>query len=331
MAKNKYCVSASKLYVELVGDEEDTAFALAEAPLDPVGLTDLYDLMWDEESLSDSEDDSYTKKSASPIVSISQLLAARQVSPNECSICYCEFDDVVSVLECGHRFCQACVEQYLLLTISEAPPLIHKRSFVRRDGIAISVTQRDLIGVKCPHFSCLGVIEEEKIRDLVDAKTYGKFDQFALDQTLVKMMIKKELRPCPFSCGYFVQEDCLCVNIDCRKKQKFLREKERKKLERLVAQADERLEGWATTNPDLVKLCPLCSTHIEKNGGCDHMYCTRCKQPFLWSKALPFKSDSHWLAKAKAELQRRRENPPLGVMFPETPMPSVLTSPSIAH
>lgn len=131
------------------------------------------------------------------------------------------------------------------------------------------------------------------------------------------MMKNKELRPCPFSCGYFIQDDCLCVNPDCRKKQIFLRKQEQKKREKLVQMADERLDHWAASHPDLVRLCPLCLTQIEKNGGCDHMNCTRCKQPFLWSKALPFRSQGHWLMKAKLELQQRIKNPPVGVLFPE--------------
>lgn len=74
------------------------------------------------------------------------------------------------------------METYLQLTISENPVLVHKRSFSRRDGIALSIRQLDLVGVKCPHYNCLGVIEETKIRSIVDQRTYHKFDQFALDQ-----------------------------------------------------------------------------------------------------------------------------------------------------
>jgi hypothetical protein len=35
------------------------------------------------------------------------------------------------------------------------------------------------------------------------------------------------------------------------------------------------------------RLCPnlKCQVPIEKNEGCDHMYCIRCKTPFNWSDA----------------------------------------------
>lgn len=88
-----------------------------------------------------------------------------------------------SELDCGHRFCKSCVELYLSLTISANPNLVHKRSFSRRDDeISVSIRQLDLVGVRCPHFNCLGVIGEAKIKDLADKRTYDKFDQFALDQ-----------------------------------------------------------------------------------------------------------------------------------------------------
>jgi hypothetical protein len=147
----------------------------------------------------------------------------------------------------------------------------------------------EVVGVKCPHFSCREIIDDKKIMKFVDEVTWDKFDRFALDESLTQLQVDGHLNPCPLKCGYFTQEDCLCVNPDCRKKQIRLRLLDEKR--RLREEANDKLyKEWAQKNVDLVKLCPLCYVQIEKNGGCDHMNCTRCKQPFLWSKALPFKS-----------------------------------------
>jgi len=241
------------------------------------------------------------------MATLMQQLAERPHDDSECSICFCEIDEIACQLVCGHRFCRACLAQYLSLTISEAPLLYHKRSFYRRDDIALSVCQRELVGVPCPQFACRGVIEAGKIRALAPEGVYAQFDLFALEQQLTRMLVKSELRLCPLSCGNYVQDECLCVNPECRIKQREMRERERKRLQKLQFQNDERLEKWALANPDLVRLCPLCKTQIEKNGGCDHMFCSTCKQPFLWSKALPFSTKGHWLQKAREDYLLKKD------------------------
>jgi hypothetical protein len=40
---------------------------------------------------------------------------------------------------------------------------------------------------------------------------------------------------------------------------------------------------WATVAS--VKRCPTCKTPIEKNGGCNNMYCTACGTAFQWTDA----------------------------------------------
>jgi ariadne-1 len=285
------CLSASEMFDHITGESQwDANFA--DDGSDAIQLKDpeLFDLMF--ESGSDSEEASEasdsTEESPRPVARPFHL-PTPACSENECSICYCEFDTLVATLDCGHRFCVACVASYLRVQISGAPRLHHKVSVVSRDGIAVVVDLIEIIGVKCPHFSCRKIIDDKKIKKLVDEITWDKFDRFALDETLTELQVNGELHPCPLKCGYFTQEDCLCVNPDCRKKQLRLRLLDEKRRAREEAN-DKLYKDWAVKNPELVKLCPTCYVQIEKNGGCDHMYCSRCKQSFLWSKALPFKS-----------------------------------------
>jgi len=49
---------------------------------------------------------------------------------------------------------------------------------------------------------------------------------------------------------------------------------------------------WA--NSVNVRLCPVCYTQIEKNGGCDHMKCQSCHKDFLWSKSVQFTARKNW-------------------------------------
>ena len=36
------------------------------------------------------------------------------------------------------------------------------------------------------------------------------------------------------------------------------------------------------------KKCPKCYSHIEKNEGCDHMTCSRCRHEFCWECLVPY-------------------------------------------
>jgi hypothetical protein len=170
---------------------------------------------------------------------------------------------------------------------------------ITRDGIAVVVNVFEVVGVKCPHFGCNCVIDDAKIHKIVDADTWNKFDEFALEQSVEQMRMVGEFQPCPLGCGYFTQEDCLCVNPDCRKKQMSVRYREEVRRQRAEADGLLALGNLATKNPELFRLCPVCYVTVEKNGGCDHMYCSRCKTSFLWSKALPFKSSYNTLYQNK--------------------------------
>ena len=66
--------------------------------------------------------------------------------------------------------------------------------------------------------------------------------------------------------------------------------KERQKMEdwrRENSQADVRFTELIQreSRQGITKPCPNCKQMITKNGGCDHMHCSKCRKQFLWSKA----------------------------------------------
>jgi hypothetical protein len=75
-----------------------------------------------------------------------------------------------------------------------------------------------------------------------------------------------------------------------RIKQLQLQAKERENLEdwrRENSQADTRFTELIQreSRQGITKLCPNCKQIITKNGGCDHMNCSKCRHAFNWSKA----------------------------------------------
>ena len=43
-------------------------------------------------------------------------------------------------------------------------------------------------------------------------------------------------------------------------------------------------EGWVERNS---KPCKGCGARIQKNGGCNHMICSKCRHQFCWVSCLP--------------------------------------------
>eukprot|EP01111_Echinosteliopsis_oligospora_P017147 TRINITY_DN7338_c0_g1_i1.p1 TRINITY_DN7338_c0_g1~~TRINITY_DN7338_c0_g1_i1.p1 ORF type:complete len:261 (-),score=47.06 TRINITY_DN7338_c0_g1_i1:21-728(-) len=58
-------------------------------------------------------------------------------------------------------------------------------------------------------------------------------------------------------------------------------------FDKTLAEDEAALQLWKEQN---TKKCPAqnCQVNIEKNGGCDHMKCFKCKHEFCWSCLAPF-------------------------------------------
>jgi len=186
----------------------------------------------------------------------------------QCTICLDEED--LCGLACGHCFCHDCLIQYLNLEIQQRK-IRHTRSSVKHVGDALQIEIHTLFGVVCPHLFCNRVIED--VDKLLSKTDVANFDEKCLDAALLEMRKNRELNPCPLGCGYFVQEDCLCVNPDCRKKQLKMRlwAKRQKLTEEQFLQ---RLRERELADHGSKRCCPNCLVEIEKQGGCDHMQCT---------------------------------------------------------
>uniref|UniRef100_A0A0M3JY48 ATP-dependent RNA helicase DHX40 n=1 Tax=Anisakis simplex TaxID=6269 RepID=A0A0M3JY48_ANISI len=51
---------------------------------------------------------------------------------------------------------------------------------------------------------------------------------------------------------------------------------------RIRSSADESIVQWIEKDPDHRRRCPKCGTVIEKEAGCNHMQCEKCKIHFCW-------------------------------------------------
>jgi len=158
-----------------------------------------------------------------------------------------------------------------------------------------------VFGILCPHRFCPCILQFEEVKIYADKSSFERFDRLVLKITLETM---SDVKCCPKCSSYNVHVNtvgviycnsckegfcCFCkmshpTSIPC---EKF------KEWKEMNDSATERFVHWAKTIG--VQLCPKCNTMIEKNGGCTHMSCTKCKLNFDWVKdRRNFRIDETW-------------------------------------
>ncbi|XP_061521155.1 ankyrin repeat and IBR domain-containing protein 1 isoform X2 [Phycodurus eques] len=212
-----------------------------------------------------------------------------------CGICLCSisvFEDPVDV-SCGHEFCRACWEGFLNVKIQEG----------------------DAHNIFCPAYECYQLVPVHVIESVVSREMDQRYLQFD-----IKAFVENNpaIRWCPAArceravrltrpgpgesdphafpllpspavdCGkgHLFCWECLGEAhepCDCHMWRKWLQKVTEMKPEELagVSEAYEDAANclWLLTNS---KPCANCKSPIQKNEGCNHMQCAKCKYDFCW-------------------------------------------------
>ncbi|XP_041932199.1 ankyrin repeat and IBR domain-containing protein 1 isoform X1 [Alosa sapidissima] len=212
-----------------------------------------------------------------------------------CGICMCSisvFEDPVN-MPCGHEFCRACWEGFLNLKIQEG----------------------EAHNIFCPAYDCFQLVPVEVIESVVSRemdKRYLQFDikAFVDNNPAIRWCpvarcerAVRLTRPSPASSdplsfpllrapavdcgkGHLFCWECLGEAhepCDCETWKLWLQKVTEMKPEELagVSEAYEDAANclWLLTNS---KPCANCKSPIQKNEGCNHMQCAKCKYDFCW-------------------------------------------------
>ncbi|KAF9888348.1 hypothetical protein FE257_008781 [Aspergillus nanangensis] len=191
-----------------------------------------------------------------------------------CDICCEDGDDLETyAMRCGHRFCVDCYRHYLAQKI-------------RGEGEAARI--------ECPGEGCHMIVDSKSLGLLVADSLKDRYQEL-LTRTYVDDMESLKWCPAP-NCEYA---------IDCHVKQRDLRRivptvqcacrhffcfgctlNDHQPAPCLLVKMwlqkcedDSETANWISAN---TKECPKCHSTIEKNGGCNHMTCRKCKHEFCW-------------------------------------------------
>nr|CAD7260702.1 unnamed protein product [Timema shepardi] len=231
-----------------------------------------------------------------------QACLAKNRSTDICEICMLSMPcwDRPVLISCNHRFCTSCWESYLTVKI--------------QDG--------DAHHILCPAYQCHILVPVEIIEKLVSpdmARRYLQFDIKAFVESnrsikwcpmpgcgrAVRLPETEQSQPSDIlnsissakpppltshavDCGngHFFCWECLGeahAPCGCHQWLQWQQKISEVKPEELRASCVETEDAanclWLVTNS---KPCPNCKSPIQKNEGCNHMKCSKCKFDFCW-------------------------------------------------
>lgn len=195
-----------------------------------------------------------------------------------CEICCMSSDDyggmiMTTSLPCGHRYCTECYTQYV-------------EQKVREEG--------ESRRIQCMNRHCKLIVDEDTMSKLLPPRLFHRY-RLLLDRTYVDD--NPALRWCPapdcelaVECGVSKKQlhtvvpsvrcDCghwFCFGCGVAAHHPVICSIVRLWLKK--CEDDSETANWISAN---TKECPKCISTIEKNGGCNHMTCRKCKYEFCW-------------------------------------------------
>eukprot|EP00727_Mastigamoeba_balamuthi_P006430 m51a1_g2407 putative ubiquitin-protein ligase (716) ;mRNA; f:774107-776751 len=194
-------------------------------------------------------------------------------------------------LQCKHWFCTDCWVSYLTLKINE--------------GQSCFIT--------CPAHKCSLIVDQELVERIVPKELYAKYVAF-----ITKSFVddNPDVKWCPApGCGNALKADQCIKGIGyCTCGYRFCWEcGEEAHMPATCAEVlswkkkcldDSETVHWIMTN---TQSCPKCKSSIEKNGGCNHMTCRKCKHEFCWVCHGDWKGHTNFYSCNRYETEAKKE------------------------
>ncbi|XKL68467.1 hypothetical protein PGB90_003958 [Kerria lacca] len=186
-----------------------------------------------------------------------------------CPVCTCSsLKSLGLCLECQHTFCTECWTTYVEVKISEGQSteitcMAQNCNLLLQEVIALKLPISSYLKLQYQHFAFHNyVISHPLLRFCVGPNCNVIFKA---KQSLAKRIVCPQCKSvfC-FKCGdsYHAPTDCATIKNWLTK----------------CADDSETANYFSAHTKD----CPNCNICIEKNGGCNHMQCYKCRHDFCW-------------------------------------------------
>jgi hypothetical protein len=190
----------------------------------------------------------------------------------ECSICFSTVSTKDSLsLQCSHGFCRDCWIEHLRARLDEGG--------------------HNAVLATCPWQGCKCVVPAFVWEDLLSAKEVARYRAMLRDQYALTW---KDWKHCP-------KDDChnvvswhgkINVPVNCLCTFRWCYVCQDEKVGDHAPATCEEVAAWlkkfSSESENLLfirantRMCPKCRSPIEKNGGCMHMTCRKCRHEFCW-------------------------------------------------
>ena len=197
-----------------------------------------------------------------------------------CPVCYDTIDQPYR-LACGHAYCHGCLRHFLSTACDtkQFPLLCMGNEGKCGVPVPLPVIQRFLVPAQVKH------LLEVSFLDHLDRHP-DKFKYCTTPDCPEIYSLETEYGGGIFRCRLCFVSACVTCGEDhegfgC----------EEWKIHRDPEAQERMLEGWAEGSRN-VKKCPECNILIEKNGGCNHMTCPKCRAHICWRCMGVFTADS---------------------------------------
>ncbi|KAI3834647.1 hypothetical protein MKX03_005987, partial [Papaver bracteatum] len=186
-----------------------------------------------------------------------------------CGICFDDYHhDEMYDAGCGHLFCELCWKGYIGTSVNDGPGCLLLR---------------------CPDPPCNAAVCQDMVYKFVSDEVKKKYSDYLLRSYIEG---SRSIKWCPGpGCGSAIQfvHDTENYDVTCECTYSFCwncTEEAHHPVECIT------VEKWNFKNSNEAenvtwilahsKPCPNCKRPIEKNQGCNHMFCSMCKFSFCW-------------------------------------------------
>lgn len=193
------------------------------------------------------------------------------IGSEECEICFMMLPvNQMTGLECGHRFCYQCWNEYLTTKIMEEGVgqtiacAAHNCPILVDDQTAMRLVKDPRVRIKYQHLITNSFVECNRLLRWCPSPDCS----YAIKVSYV------DAKPVSCQCGYvfcFACGESWHDPVKCGLLKKWIKK----------CDDDSETSNWIAAN---TKECPKCNATIEKDGGCNHMVCKNqnCKADFCW-------------------------------------------------